>query len=195
MPAPSSPKQSSKTVDRGRYVASPCRLPSTADGTIVEDPGFLHRGRRRVTACWRAPPRRFRRLERSRLSASSSSPTSRGSRGARYTVRDYEAVQETPRRIARGARAATTFERRPTSAPHHPLLSGPCECATRPQACFMRAQAAFPTSDFSKSWWVGDRLIRCPAGNACLDEMGGGFLVATGEGQPCIRARRRGRLV
>jgi len=45
--------------------------------------------------------------------------------------------------------------------PHHPQFPGPggasCECRKPGLKLFREAQAAFDI-DFSRSWWIGDRL-------------------------------------
>jgi D-glycero-D-manno-heptose 1,7-bisphosphate phosphatase len=62
--------------------------------------------------------------------------------------------------------------------PHHPLLSGPCECRKPGVKLFRDAQAAFDI-DFSRSWFIGDRLSDVQPARVLGGE---GILVATGEG-------------
>ncbi len=64
--------------------------------------------------------------------------------------------------------------------PHHPQLSGPCDCRKPGVKLFHEAQAAFDI-DFSRSWWVGDRLSDVQPARLLRGD-GGGILVATGEG-------------
>ena len=93
----------------------------------------------------------------------------------RYTVADYEAVQRRLGELlaAHGARIDGAY-----FCPHHPQLSGPCDCRKPGLKLFREAAEAFDI-DFSRSWWVGDRLSDVQPARL----LGGrGILVATGEG-------------
>ena len=142
------------------------------DGTIVEDPGFLHEPEK-VTLLPGAAEA-IRRLNEAGYRVVIVTNQSGIARG-RYTVADYEAVQRRLGELlaAKGARIDGTY-----FCPHHPLLSGPCECRKPGLKLFRDAQAAFDI-DFSRSWWVGDRLSDVQPARLLGGE---GILVATGEG-------------
>lgn len=142
------------------------------DGTIVEDPGFLHEPEK--VALLQGAAEAIRRLNEAGYRVIIVTNQSGIARG-RYTVSDYEAVQRRLGELlaAKGARIDAAY-----FCPHHPLVSGPCECRKPGLKLFREAQAAFDI-DFTRSWWVGDRLsdvqpARLLGGNA--------ILVATGEG-------------
>src|SRR5882672_6284479 len=142
------------------------------DGTIVEDPGFLHEPEK-VTLLPGAAEA-IRRLNEAGYRVVIVTNQSGIARG-RYTVADYEAVQRRLGELlaAKGARIDAAY-----FCPHHPLLSGPCECRKPGVKLFREAQAAFDI-DFSRSWWVGDRLSDVQPARLLGGE---GILVATGEG-------------
>ncbi len=142
------------------------------DGTIVEDPGFLHEPEKVTLLPGAAEAiRRLNIADYRVVIVTNQSGIARG----RYTVDDYEAVQ---RRLvellaARGARIDGAYV-----CPHHPQLSGPCDCRKPGLKLFRAAAEAFDI-DFSRSWWVGDRLSDVQPARLLG---GGGILVATGEG-------------
>ena len=142
------------------------------DGTIVEDPGFLHEPEK-VTLLPGAGEaiRRLNDADYRVVVVTNQSGITRG----RYTVRDYEAVQERLGALltAHGARLDGAYY-----CPHHPLISGPCDCRKPGLKLFREAEAAFDI-DFTQSWWVGDRLSDVQPARLLG---GGGILVATGEG-------------
>ena len=142
------------------------------DGTIVEDPGFLHEPEKVTLLPGAAEAiRRLNIADYRVVIVTNQSGIARG----RYTVDDYEAVQ---RRLvellaARGARIDGAYV-----CPHHPQLSGPCDCRKPGLKLFRAAAEAFDI-DFSRSWCVGDRLSDVQPARLLG---GGGILVATGEG-------------
>jgi D-glycero-D-manno-heptose 1,7-bisphosphate phosphatase len=142
------------------------------DGTIVEDPGFLHEPDKVTLLPGAAAAiRRLNDADYRVVIVTNQSGIARG----RYTVADYEAVQ---RRL--GALLATQNARIDGAyfCPHHPLLSGPCDCRKPGVKLFRDAQAAFDI-DFARSWFVGDRLSDVQPARL----LGGqGILVTTGEG-------------
>jgi D-glycero-D-manno-heptose 1,7-bisphosphate phosphatase len=142
------------------------------DGTIVEDPGFLHEPEKVQLLPGAAEA--IRRLNEAGYRVVVVTNQS-GIARRRYTVADYEAVQERLGALlaAQGARIDGAY-----FCPHHPLLSGPCECRKPGLKLFLDAQAAFDI-DFSQSWWVGDRLSDVQPARLLGGE---GILVATGEG-------------
>lgn len=144
------------------------------DGTIVEDPGFLHEPDKvRLLPGAAEAIRRLNEAGYRVIIVTNQSGIARG----RYTVREYEAVQERVGALltAHGARIDGAY-----FCPHHPQFSGPCECRKPGIKLFHEAQAAFDI-DFSRSWWIGDRLSDVQPARLLRGD-GGGILVATGEG-------------
>jgi len=97
-----------------------------------------------------------------------------------YTAADYHAVQ---RRLAE-LLAAPPHQAHLDGAyfcPHHPDVTGPCDCRKPGTRLFEEARAALGGGiDFTRSFFIGDRLS--DVGPACT--LGGtGFLVLTGEGR------------
>ncbi|MGH8623145.1 MAG: D-glycero-alpha-D-manno-heptose-1,7-bisphosphate 7-phosphatase [Burkholderiales bacterium] len=142
------------------------------DGTIVEDTGFLHEPGK-VKLLPRAADGIKRLNEHGYLVVvvTNQSGIARGL----YTTADYAAVQRRLGELltAHGARFDGAYV-----CPHHPQFTGPCECRKPGVKLYRDAQAALDI-DFSRSWWVGDRLADVqPA-----PTLGGhGILVTTGEG-------------
>lgn len=142
------------------------------DGTIIEDPGYLHEpGKLRLLPGAAAAIRQLNEHGFLVVTTSNQSGIARGL----YTAADYEAVQKHLRALltTHGARLDGSYY-----CPHHPRFTGPCECRKPGLKQFQDAAAALDI-DFSESWWVGDRLSdvqpAAPLG-------GNGILVATGEG-------------
>jgi D-glycero-D-manno-heptose 1,7-bisphosphate phosphatase len=142
------------------------------DGTIVEDPGFLHEPEKVKLLPGAAEA--IRRLNEAGYRVVIVTNQS-GIARRRYTVADYQAVQQRLGALltAHGARIDGAY-----FCPHHPLLSGPCECRKPGLKLFREAQAEFDI-DFTRSWWVGDRLSDVQPARLLGGE---GILVATGEG-------------
>ena len=142
------------------------------DGTIIEDPGYLHEpGKVQLLPGAAAAIRQLNEHGFLVVTTSNQSGIARGL----YTAADYEAVQQHLRALlaAHGARLDGSYY-----CPHHPRFTGPCECR-KPGLKQFRDAAAALGIDFSRSWWVGDRLSDVqPA--AALG--GNGILVTTGEG-------------
>ena len=142
------------------------------DGTIVDDPGFLHEpGNVKLLA---GAGEAIKRLNDSGYLVVVVSNQSGIARGL-YTVADYEAVQ---RRLGELLREHGAHFDRTYFCPHYPPISGPCDCRKPGLKLFNDAQAALDI-DFTRSWWVGDRLSDVQPARL-LD--GNGILVATGEG-------------
>ena len=142
------------------------------DGTIVEDTVFLHEPGR-VKLLPRAAEGIKRLNEHGYLVVivTNQSGIARG----RYTVADYSAVQ---RRLAELLAAHDARFDGAYFCPHHPQFTGPCECRKPGVKLYRDAQAALDI-DFSRSWWVGDRLADLQPAQT----LGGhGILVTTGEG-------------
>lgn len=142
------------------------------DGTIVEDPGFLHEpGKVKLLPGAAEAVRRLNQRGFLVITVSNQSGIARG----RYTVADYSAVQRRMAELLEGHGAhldGTYF------CPHHPQLTGPCECRKPGSKLFLEAQQALDI-DFGRSWWVGDRLSDV---QPALSLGGHGILVATGDG-------------
>jgi len=142
------------------------------DGTIVEDPGFLHEPEKvKLLPGAAAAIRRLNDAGYLAIVVTNQSGIARG----RFTVADYEAVQQRLGALlaAQGARLDGAF-----FCPHHPQFTGPCDCRKPGLKLFRDAQAAFDI-DFAQSWWVGDRLSDVQPARA----LGGhGVLVVTGDG-------------
>lgn len=144
------------------------------DGTIVEDPGFLH-----DPAAVRLLPgaagaiRRLNEAGWPVIVVSNQSGIARG----HYTVDDYHAVQRRLDELLQeqGARLDASF-----FCPHHPDFTGPCACRKPGTKLFLDAQADFGGRiDFARSWFVGDR----PSDVIPAVALGGrGVLVRTGLG-------------
>ena len=142
------------------------------DGTIVEDPGFLHEPEKvKLLPGAAAAIRRLNEAGYLAIVVTNQSGIARG----RFTVADYEAVQQRLGALlaAQGARLDGAY-----FCPHHPQFTGPCDCRKPGLKLFRDAQAAFDI-DFAQSWWVGDRLSDVQPARA----LGGhGVLVVTGDG-------------
>lgn len=142
------------------------------DGTLVEDPGFLHEpGKVRLLP---GVPEGIARLNRAGWLVVTVSNQS-GIARRLYTEADYHAVQ---RRLvellaAHDARLDGSY-----FCPHHPDVTGPCTCRKPGVKLFEDARTALGI-DLAKSWYVGDRLSDIEPAR----HLGGrGLLVRTGEG-------------
>jgi D-glycero-D-manno-heptose 1,7-bisphosphate phosphatase len=142
------------------------------DGTVVHDPGFLHRPDDvRLLPGAGAAVARLNSAGYVVVSVSNQSGIGRGM----YAAADYDAVQQ---RVAallaeHGARFDASY-----FCPHYPLRDGPCDCRKPGTRLFEDARAALGL-DFATSWWVGDRASDVAPARA----LGGkGILVLTGEG-------------
>jgi len=155
------------------------------DGTIVEDPGFLHEpGKLRLLPGAAAAIRRLNDAGWLVVTVSNQSGIARGL----YDAAAYAAVQ---RRLVEllaqhGARLDGAYH-----CPHHPDVTGPCECR-KPGVRLFRDAAAALDLDLARSYWVGDRVSDVePAGT--LAGGGHGLLVTTGRGaEHAAGARARG---
>jgi D-glycero-D-manno-heptose 1,7-bisphosphate phosphatase len=151
------------------------------DGTIVEDPGFLHEpGKVRLLP---GAGEAIHRLNAAGLLVVVVTNQSGIARG-RYTAADYAAVE---RRLAELLTAHDAHIDGSYFCPHHPDVTGPCECR-KPGVKLFRDAAAALGVDLARSWYVGDRVSDVqPAVN-----LGGtGILVKTGEGAVHLDAARK----
>src|SRR5437660_1863129 len=129
------------------------------DGTIVEDPGFLHEPDK-----VRLLPGAADAIHRLNLAGflvvvvTNQSGIARGM----YTALEYEAVQ---RRLAELLARQAAHLAAAWFCPHHPDLSGPCECR-KPGTRLFRYTAGALGIDLTRSWYVGDRLSDVEPGAA-----------------------------
>ena len=142
------------------------------DGTILEDPGFLHQpGRARLLPGAGEAIRRLNAAGFLVVTVSNQSGIARGL----YDVAAYHAVQRRLGELlaAHGARIDAAY-----FCPHHPDITGPCECRKPGTRLFREAQDALGI-DFGRSAFVGDR----PSDVEPARALGGrGILVETGAG-------------
>src|SRR2546428_5155317 len=139
------------------FSAEPCGPRSMAravfldrDGTILEDPGFLHQpGRARLLPGAGEAIRRLNAAGFLVVTVSNQSGIARGL----YDVAAYHAVQQRLSELLAPPRG-------PVDAPHFfpppPGITGPCECRKPGTRLFREAQAALGI-DFGLSAFVGDR--------------------------------------
>ncbi|HVH68091.1 MAG TPA: HAD family hydrolase [Gemmatimonadales bacterium] len=142
------------------------------DGTIIDDPGYLHEPAKVRLLPGAADA--IRRLNDAGWLVFTVSNQSGIARGL-YDATAYDAVQ---RRLVEllaphGARLDGAYY-----CPHHPTITGPCECRKPGVKLFRDARAAHGL-DFAASYWVGDRLsdvapARTLGGRALLVETGRG---------------------
>jgi len=121
------------------------------DGTLIEDPGFLHEAERVALIPGAADA--VARLNRAGFAVVTVSNQSGIARGL-FGERDYRAVEA---RLAdllaeRGATLDGSY-----FCPHHPNYTGPCDCRKPGTALFERAARELGL-DLARSWWIGDRV-------------------------------------
>jgi len=142
------------------------------DGTIIEDAGYVHEpGKVKLLPGAAQGIRQLNEHGFLVVVVSNQSGIGRGF----YTVADYTAVQRRLTELleAHGAHLDGAY-----FCPHHPRFTGPCECR-KPGVKLFRDAAQALDIDFTRSWWVGDRLSDVQPAAA----LGGkAILVATGEG-------------
>ena len=142
------------------------------DGTVVDDPGFLHEpGKVKLLPGAAQAIKKLNEHGFLVIIVTNQSGIARGL----YTVGDYESVQ---RRLIellekQGAHIDGAY-----FCPHHPQFTGRCDCRKPGSKLFQEAQQALDI-DFTRSWWIGDRLSDVQPARV-LD--GHGILVATGDG-------------
>jgi D-glycero-D-manno-heptose 1,7-bisphosphate phosphatase len=142
------------------------------DGTIVDDPGYLHKPEQVKLLPGAAEA--IRRLNHAGYVVVVVTNQSGIARGL-YTVADYRAVERRLGEVlaTQGARIDVSY-----FCPHHPQAPEPCACRKPRTKLFLDAQAALGI-DFARSWWVGDRLSDVQPART----LGGkAILVATGQG-------------
>ncbi len=145
------------------------------DGTIVEHPGFLHEPARvRLLPGSGAGIRQLNDAGWAVVTVSNQSGIARGL----YDAKAYEAVQRrlTELLATQGARVDAAY-----FCPHHPEVTGPCECR-KPGVRLFRDAAAALDLDLACSYWVGDRLSDIEPARALTRNAARGLLVSTGHG-------------
>lgn len=142
------------------------------DGTLVEDPGFLADPARVKLLPGAASA--VRRLNQAGLAVVVVTNQSGIARGL-ITVAQYEAVEARLAALLAGAGARLDGS---YYCPHHPEVTGPCECR-KPATRLFRDAATALHLDLGRSFYVGDRMSDIEPARALA---GRGILVRTGEG-------------
>jgi D-glycero-D-manno-heptose 1,7-bisphosphate phosphatase len=151
------------------------------DGTIVDDPGFLHEPARvRVLP---GAAEAIHRLNAAGLLVIVVTNQS-GIARRRFTAVDYAAVE---RRLADLLAAHDAHLDGAYFCPHHPDVTGPCECR-KPGVKLFRDAAAALGVDLARSWYVGDRATDI---QPAVTLGGTGILVKTGDGAAHVEAARK----
>lgn len=145
------------------------------DGTIVDDPGFLHDpGSVRLLPGAAAAIHRLNHTGWLVVTVTNQSGIARGL----YDATAYAAVQ---RRLAELLAAHDARIDAAYFCPHHPATTGPCECRKPGAKLFRDAQLALGI-DFARSCWVGDRLSDVEPARTLGPGPSHGILVETGHG-------------
>jgi histidinol-phosphate phosphatase family protein len=119
------------------------------DGTLIEDPAFLSRPEQvRLLPGAAAAVRAVNEAGRLAVVVTNQSGIARGL----LTEADYAATAARLAELlaAGGARLDAQYH-----CPHHPDLTGPCECR-KPGTLLFRRAAADLGIDLGRSWWIGD---------------------------------------
>jgi D-glycero-D-manno-heptose 1,7-bisphosphate phosphatase len=145
------------------------------DGTIVDDPGFLHEPDK--VRLLPGAAQALRRLNEAGWLVVIVTNQSGIGRGL-YDAAAYAAVQ---RRIGellatQGAHVDAAY-----FCPHHPAEDGPCDCRKPGVRLFREAAEAWGI-DFRRSYWVGDRLSDLEPARALGAGATRAILVLTGIG-------------
>ena len=155
------------------------------DGTIIEDTGYLgDPGRVRLLPGAAEAIGRLNRAGMPVVVVTNQSGIARGL----LDEAAYQATRvELDRLLAsRGARLDAQYH-----CPHHPEITGPCECR-KPGLLLYRRAARDLDLDLGASWWVGDRPRDVEAARA----LGGrGILVRDAPGPPFATAAGLGEAV
>ncbi|HUL04017.1 MAG TPA: HAD family hydrolase [Gemmatimonadales bacterium] len=150
------------------------------DGTILVDPAYLHQPER--VRFFPGAAEAVGRLNAAGYVVVSVSNQSGIARGM-YGEAEYYAVMRRLNDLLadHGARLDGSY-----FCPHHPTISGPCECRKPGLKLFRDAQAAHGI-DFTRSVFVGDRLSDVEPAR----HLGGtAFLVETGRGAEHVAQAR-----
>ena len=143
------------------------------DGTLIEDPGYLA-----DPLAMRLLPGAAEAVARLNLAGLPAIVVTNQSGIARGLLTEavYQATEARLDELlaGQGARLEAHY-----FCPHHPDVTGPCDCRKPADLLFRRAADRFGL-DLAKSWWVGDRL-RDVSPAAALG--GRGILLLTGAGR------------
>lgn len=143
------------------------------DGTIIADTGYANDAS--AVTLLPGAAEAVRRINDAGWLAIVATNQSGIARGI-ITEAQYRAVEARTDELlaqAAGARLDAHFH-----CPHHPDITGPCDCR-KPGIKLYRDAAARFGIDFGRSWWVGDRLRDVEPART----LGGhGLLVLTGQG-------------
>jgi D-glycero-D-manno-heptose 1,7-bisphosphate phosphatase len=152
------------------------------DGTLIEDTGFVSRPEQVRPVPGAIPA--LASLQRAGLVLVTVSNQSGIARGL-FTAQDYEAVAQ---RVDQLLAAAGVHLDAREFCPHHPDFTGPCSCRKPGTALYEDAGRRLGL-DFSRSWWVGDRMTDLEPAR----RLGGrGLLVLTGAGAASETEARSG---
>lgn len=143
------------------------------DGTLIEDPGFLSKAE--DVRLLPGAAQSLARLNAAGLPAIVVTNQSGIARGL-LTAEQYSAAELHLDELLgqQGARVDAHY-----FCPHHPDITGPCECR-KPGVLLYRRAAEQLEIDLASSWWIGDRVRDVEPAQT----LGGrGILVLTGAGK------------
>ena len=148
------------------------------DGTIIEDVGYL--GDPERVRLLPGAAEAIRRLNQAGLLAVVVTNQSGIARGL-FDEDAYEATRHRLDRLlaARGARLDAQYH-----CPHHPEVTGPCDCR-KPGVRLYRQAAEELAIDLTASWWIGDRLRDVQPATA---PNGHGIVLGPSAGAPFVAA-------
>jgi len=148
------------------------------DGTLIEDPGFLSDPAK--VKLLPGAAQAVRRLNQAGVATVIVTNQSGIARGV-ITMAQYEAVHARLVQLLAGAGARLDGA---YVCPHHPDITGPCECR-KPGTRLFRDAATDLTLDLGRSFYVGDRMTDIEPART----LGGrGILVRTGHGDENAQA-------
>lgn len=150
------------------------------DGTLVQDPGYLHEPADvRLLPGVAAAVARLNRAGFLVITVSNQSGIARGL----YPESGYHAVQRRLAELLAGAGArldASYF------CPHHPAITGPCDCR-KPGLRLFQDAALERRVALDRSVWIGDRPADVEPGR----RLGGlAYMVRSGEGERHVEQAR-----
>lgn len=142
------------------------------DGTLIEDPGYLSdAGHMQLLPGAAEAVARLNRAALLVIVVTNQSGIARGL----VTEQQYRATE---RRLEELLRPHTAHVDAHYFCPHHPDVTGPCECRKPALLLYRRAADRFGI-DLAASWWIGDRLRDVLPAEAFR---GHGILLLTGVG-------------
>jgi D-glycero-D-manno-heptose 1,7-bisphosphate phosphatase len=147
------------------------------DGTIIEDVAYLRDVREvRLLPGAATAIRRLNEHDLLVIVATNQSGIARGL----LSRNDYQLAE---RRVDELLEAAGAHVDGHYFCPHLPELTGPCDCRKPGVLLYRQASEQF-NIDFTRSWWVGDRLRDVLPAETLH---GRGILVLTGQGEAEVR--------